>query len=134
MQPATDNPLPGSVQNSVPDEMTNYLFIIPDELSPLERAILDVTVRQLVNHGYVYVADVQQHVIEDRDGIRYMPFRAGIMPRFGSMNSVVVFHDPDFETTARICYPGAHIMILNPADAESDDVPVSNREMLRRAA
>ncbi len=119
MQPSYKTTKPASVDQTFPTEMKNFLFIIPDELSPLENAILAVTIGRMAHYGYVYVADVQQHHVEDRDCARYMPLRNDAMPCFGRIDSVLIFHDGDYETPARKSYPDARIMIFNPTAGDS---------------
>lgn len=101
----------------------NYLFIVPCQLGDFEKAILQATAKRMSQFGYVYVADVSQSTMEDRDNVRYMPLHLGRLPCFGSVESVIVFHDEGLIEEAAGTYPGARFFVLNPAQQEEDITP-----------
>lgn len=91
----------------------NYLFIVPDDLSHYERAVLKATTIRMTEFGYVYVADVRQREIEDLDHVRYLGMANRMLPQFGALEAVIIFHDESLVAEARRTYPDTRLYVLN---------------------
>jgi hypothetical protein len=91
----------------------NYLFLVGHQLSKLDRQIVNSTAHKLASHGYVYVADVEQDCVEDRDDIRYLPLRDNNLPHFGSVTIVAVLHDNALARLAAQTYPDATVYVID---------------------
>ena len=97
----------------------NYLFIVPDELSHYERAVLKATAARLTEFGYVYVADVCQLDVEDRDHARHLPLKNRMIPPFGILDTAVIFHDLRMAREVGRLHPEARLYVLNADEAFS---------------
>lgn len=91
----------------------NFLFLISHPLSELDRLIVSSTAHKLSYHGYVYIADVAQDCVEDRDDIRYLPLHDHQLPHFGSVTVVAVLHDNALARLAAQTYPEASVYVID---------------------
>jgi hypothetical protein len=103
----------------------NFLFLISHPLSKLDRLIVDSTAHKLAEHGYVYIADVQQECVEDRDDIRYLPLRDNHLPNFGALTVVAVLHDNALARVAAQNYPDATVYVIDHDFSETGSRCVS---------
>lgn len=92
----------------------NFLFILPHALSDSEWREVLASAKRLTRYGYVYVADACQQQMEDRHGVRFMPYREGTWPNFGELAAVFVAHDTELASDAEEFYPSAQVSTINP--------------------
>jgi hypothetical protein len=110
----------------------HFLFMLPESTTPDEHEQVVKAAKELTAMGYVYVASTQERTMEDRDNIRFMPLKSDDLPRFGSVSGVMVVRDQKMAQVAEEAYPGAKIMVIDPAPAALT-APDSTRA-LRRAS
>lgn len=92
----------------------NFLFVLPHTLSEAEWKEVLMSAKRLTRYGYVYVADACQREMEDRQGVRFMPFRNGVLPHFGELAAVFVVHDTRIARKAEQFYLNAQVSTINP--------------------
>jgi len=91
--------------------------MLPSPTTAAEQEQIEKAAKQLASDGYVYVASAQQRTMEDRDEIRFMPLRHDDLPRFGAVTSVIIAKDRVMAGAAEKAYPGAKVIVIDPADA-----------------
>jgi hypothetical protein len=53
--------------------------------------------------------------MEDRDEIRFMPLKNDDLPCFNALAGVMVVRDQELARVAQQTYPGANILVIDPA-------------------
>jgi hypothetical protein len=99
------------------DSARHFLFMLPSPTTAAEQEQIEKAAKQLACEGYVYVASAHERTMEDRDNIRFMPFRHDDLPRFGMLTSVIIAKDQAMAGAAEKAYPGAKVIVIDPADA-----------------
>lgn len=98
----------------------NFLFMIPAGVTRAEEEIILNLARRLTSMGYVYVACSGVETMTDRDDMRFLPLHPRALPSFGSMTGVFVVHNPGLAMLARVNYPDAHVLVIDPARIQED--------------
>ena len=105
----------------VAEERKTYLFLIPDELSEFERAVLESTTTKMAANGLVFVADVRQKETELVDDVFYQPFCIDRLPELPSLEAVIVMNDELLAMLAARHYPTARLFTLT-ASHDSEEI------------
>lgn len=116
----------------------NYLFMLPDMITPAEQDEVVEVARALLTDGYVYIFSARETSVVDRGDIRYLPLRTESMPYFGEVSGVLVARDRQLAKVARETYPGAAVMVFDPGQpleiVSGNPEPVVDRLTWRPAA
>jgi hypothetical protein len=91
----------------------NFLFIVPTPATAEDHALVEAIATTMSSMGYVYVASADQRLVEDRGAIRYLPFRAGHFPSFGTLDAIFVLRDREVANAALAEYPAAEAFVLD---------------------
>jgi hypothetical protein len=91
----------------------NFLFILPQAASAEDHALIEAIATTVTSMGYVYVASADQPLVEDRGAIRYLPFRAGHFPSFGTLDAIFVLRDREVADAALAEYPRAEAFVVD---------------------
>lgn len=98
----------------LPLAVRNFLFILPQEATAEDHALIFTIASSMTGMGYVYISSAEQTTMEDKGQIRYLPFRGGQFPSFGSVNAVFVLRDREIATAALAEYQGVETFLLEP--------------------
>jgi hypothetical protein len=120
----------------------HFLFMLPASTTPSEQDEIVETAKKLTSMGYVYVASAHERTMEDRDNIRFMPLKNDDLPCFNAVAGVMVVRDQGLAEVAQHAYPGANILVIDPAQpAQHNKVDhgqllpwVATQAMRKRAA
>ncbi|MDB6118473.1 MAG: hypothetical protein JWO08_2254 [Verrucomicrobiaceae bacterium] len=91
----------------------NFLFLIPENVTELERAVVLAAARRMTEHGYVYLAESGRKDVEDCHEVRHLPLNAQHLPSFGLTTTVVVLNREELARKALETYPDAQVFLLN---------------------
>ena len=100
----------------------HFLFMLPASTTPSEQDEIVETAKKMTSMGYVYVASAHERTMEDRDDIRFMPLRNDDLPCFGAVAGVMVVRDQGLADVAQQRYPGANVLVIDPAQPAQDKV------------
>lgn len=101
------------------ESIRNFLFLIPDTVSELERSAVLAAAHRMTECGYVYLAEAGRKETEDREEIRHLPLNERHLPAFGLTTVVVVLHRLDLAQKALEIYPDAQVFLLSPGESGS---------------
>lgn len=104
--------------------LCNFLFILPAMTSLEEQQAVERVARRLITQGYIYLASVHEPIMEDRNGIRFMPWRRECPPGFGLLTGVFVLSDVETALLATDIYPDTSVWLIQSAA----DKPAGLRE------
>jgi len=100
----------------------HFLFLLPPSTTPAEQDVIANAARELAPMGYVYIASAHEKTMEDRGDIRFMPLRDGTLPCFGAVTGVMIVRDRELVRQAQENYPGAPIVVFDPAEAAQKEM------------
>ena len=103
--------------------------MLPESTTPSEQDEIVETAKKLTSMGYVYVASAHERTMEDRDEVRFMPLRNDDLPCFGAVAGVMVVRDQGLAQVAQQQYPGANILVIDPAQPAQHH-KVDHRQLL----
>ena len=110
---------PKQQKQEVEPQHRNFLFILSRTPSEDEQTMIGKLAGSLTDLGYVYVARRDQSSMEDKDGVRYLPFRETHLPSFGLVTAVFVLGDTDVAQMAADEYPDSQTYLLEIPNATS---------------
>lgn len=93
-----------------------FLFVLPSSATPADQERIVKAAKELTASAYVYVASAHECTMEDRDSIRFMPLRDGDLPRFGTVNTVMIVRECSMLQAAEVAYPTAKVLVLDASD------------------
>src|SRR4051812_39535854 len=105
----------------------HFLFMLPATTTPADQDQVLKAAKELTSMGYVYVASAHERSMEDRDDIRFMPLKSDDLPRFGSLAGVMIVHDQEMARVAEEAYPGAKVIVIDPAPTATEKAPDESR-------
>lgn len=124
-----DTFLPSAMKRTPSSQPHHFLFMLPASTTPSEQDEIVETAKKLTSMGYVYVASAHEHTMEDRDEIRFMPLRNDDLPCFNAVAGVMVVRDKGLAEVAQQTYPGANILVIDPAQPAQHQ-KVDHRQLL----
>jgi hypothetical protein len=100
-----------------------FLFLLPASTTPSEQDVVASAAQELTPLGYVYIASAHVPTMEDRGDIRFMPLRDGTLPCFGAVTGVMIARDQELVRVAQENYPGAQVVVFDPAQSPQRITP-----------
>lgn len=94
----------------------HFLFLLPASTTASEQEVVANAAQELTPLGYVYIASAHEPTMEDRGDIRFMPLHDGTLPCFGAVTGVMIARDQELVRAAQENYPGAQVVVFDPAE------------------